>query len=130
MDAASAGHIAPQLIADRPLLRPGEVMELVPGMIITQHSGGGKANQYFLRGFNLDHGTDFETRLDGMPLNMPSHAHGQGYMDLNFMIPELIGGVEYSKGPYSAAQGDFATAGSADVQYVNTVRQARLAPAY
>ncbi len=124
-NAASAGHVTPQLIDDRPLLRPGEVMEYVPGMIITQHSGGGKANQYFLRGFNLDHGTDFETTLDGMPVNMPSHAHGQGYTDLNFMIPELIGGVDYLKGPYYAAQGDFATAGSANIQYVDEVRQPR-----
>jgi outer membrane receptor protein involved in Fe transport len=124
-NAASAGHVTPQLIDDRPLLRPGEVMEYVPGMIITQHSGGGKANQYFLRGFNLDHGTDFETTLDGMPVNMPSHAHGQGYTDLNFMIPELIGGIDYLKGPYDASQGDFATAGSASIQYANEIRQPR-----
>lgn len=124
-NAASAGHVTQQLIDDRPLLRPGEVMEYVPGMIVTQHSGGGKANQYFVRGFNLDHGTDFETTLDGMPVNMPSHAHGQGYTDLNFMIPELIGHIDYAKGPYDAAQGDFATAGSANIQYANRVRQTR-----
>ncbi len=124
-NAASAGHVTAQLIDDRPLLRPGEVMEYVPGMIITQHSGGGKANQYFLRGFNLDHGTDFETTLDGVPINMPSHAHGQGYTDLNFMIPELVGGIDYLKGPYYASQGDFATAGSANIEYVDDVRQPR-----
>lgn len=85
-DAASAGVITPQLIDDRPLLRPGEVLEYIPGMIVTQHSGAGKANQYFLRGFNLDHGTDFATYLAGMPVNMRTHAHGQGYTDLNFLI--------------------------------------------
>ncbi len=82
-DAASAGYITPQLIDDRPLLRPGEVLEYVPGMIVTQHSGAGKANQYFLRGFNLDHGTDFATYVAGMPVNMRTHAHGQGYTDLS-----------------------------------------------
>ncbi|TMA42974.1 MAG: Plug domain-containing protein, partial [Deltaproteobacteria bacterium] len=85
-DAASAGRITRQLVEDRPILRPGEVLELVPGLIITQHSGAGKANQYFLRGFNLDHGTDFLTTLDGMPVNLRTHAHGQGYTDLNFLL--------------------------------------------
>jgi outer membrane receptor protein involved in Fe transport len=116
-DAASAGYITPQLIDDRPLLRPGEVLEYVPGMIVTQHSGAGKANQYFLRGFNLDHGTDFATYLAGMPVNMRTHAHGQGYTDLNFMIPELVSRIDYYKGPYYASQGDFATAGAANIQY-------------
>jgi hypothetical protein len=74
----------------RPITREGELLETVPGMIVTQHSGDGKANQYFIRGFNLDHGTDFHTRLEGMPLNLPSHAHGQGYPDLNFLFPELV----------------------------------------
>ena len=101
-DAASSGYITPQLIDDRPLQRPGEVLEYVPGMIVTQHSGAGKANQYFLRGFNLDHGTDFATYLAGMPVNLRTHAHGQGYMDLNFMIPELVSRVDYYKGPYFA----------------------------
>jgi outer membrane receptor protein involved in Fe transport len=117
-DAASAGTATKQLIEDRPILRPGEVLELVPGLIITQHSGAGKANQYFLRGFNLDHGTDFATTLDGVPINMRSHAHGQGYTDLNFVIPELIGQMEYYKGPYFASKGDFASAGAADMHYV------------
>ena len=103
-DAASAGYITPQLIDDRPLLRPGEVLEYVPGMIVTQHSGAGKANQYFLRGFNLDHGTDFATSVAGMPVNMRTHAHGQGYTDLNFLIPELISRVDYYKGPYYASR--------------------------
>jgi outer membrane receptor protein involved in Fe transport len=120
-DAASAGFITPQLIDDRPLLRPGEVLEEIPGMIVTQHSGAGKANQYFLRGFNLDHGTDFATSVAGMPVNMRTHAHGQGYTDLNFMIPELVSRIDYYKGPYSAQQGDFATAGSANIHYAESL---------
>jgi outer membrane cobalamin receptor len=122
-DAASAGFITPQLIDDRPLLRPGEVLEYIPGMIVTQHSGAGKANQYFLRGFNLDHGTDFATTLDGMPVNMRTNAHGQGYTDLNFLIPELVARIDYYKGPYYAQQGDFATAGSADIHYAQSLPQ-------
>jgi outer membrane receptor protein involved in Fe transport len=124
--AASAGSYTHQLIEDRPLLRPGEIEELVPGLIVTQHSGAGKANQFLLRGFNLDHGTDFATSLDGVPMNLPSHAHGQGYDDLNPVIPELIGRVDYVKGPYSAAKGDFASAGAADLTYVNSLPQAHL----
>ena len=89
----------------RAVLRPGEVLEVVPGLIVTQHSGDGKANQYFLRGFNLDHGTDFATRVDGMPVNMPTHAHGQGYSDINFLIPELVEKVRYRKGTYFADAG-------------------------
>lgn len=120
-DAASAGTILPDLIAARPTLRPGEVLEFVPGMIVTQHSGDGKANQYFLRGFNLDHGTDFATFVNGLPVNMPTNAHGQGYSDLNFLIPELIDHIDYRKGPYFARNGDFASAGSADIAYRTSV---------
>src|SRR5438128_10397194 len=116
-DAASAGRITNQLVEDRPILRPGEVLELVPGLVITQHSGAGKANQYFLRGFNLDHGTDFLTTLDGMPVNLRTHAHGQGYTDLNFLVPELVQRVDYYKGPYFASKGDFASAGAVDIRY-------------
>ncbi len=88
-------------------------------MIVTQHSGSGKANQYFLRGFNLDHGTDLAISVDGVPVNMPSHAHGQGYADLNFLIPELVDRVDYKKGPYYADAGDFGSAGTFDVHYVS-----------
>jgi outer membrane receptor protein involved in Fe transport len=116
-DTASEGTVTAKQLANRPLLRPAEVMEVVPGMIVTQHSGGGKANQYFLRGFNLDHGSDFATHVMGMPINMVSHAHGQGYMDLNFLIPELVGTVKYKKGVYGAEDGDFATSGSARIDY-------------
>jgi hypothetical protein len=116
-DAASAGAIRSGLLKSRPALRPAEVLEFVPGMIVTQHSGDGKANQYFLRGFNLDHGTDFATRVGGLPVNMPSHGHGQGYTDLNFLIPELVERIDYRKGPYDARNGDFASAGSADIAY-------------
>ena len=117
-EAASQGVVSGERLSALPLLRPGEVLEMVPGLIVTQHAGDGKANQYFLRGFNLDHGTDFATSLDGMPLNMPSHAHGQGYTDLNFVIPELIDKVQYRKGPYSAEDGDFASAGAARISSV------------
>ncbi len=120
-DAASEGTIRAELLKSRPALRPGEVLEFVPGLIVTQHSGDGKANQYFLRGFNLDHGTDFATTVNGMPVNMPTHGHGQGYSDLNFLIPELVDRIEYRKGPYFARNGDFAAAGSADIAYRNTL---------
>ncbi|NBV55537.1 MAG: hypothetical protein EBR70_02960 [Verrucomicrobia bacterium] len=118
-DSATIGVTGAVQLGERPLLRPGEVLETVPGLIITQHAGGGKANQYFMRGFNLDHGTDFATFLDGVPLNMPSHGHGQGYADMNFVIPELIERVNYQKGPYYAQTGDFGTAGAA---YLETFR--------
>lgn len=118
-DAASAGLITASLIADRPLLRPGQLLEYVPGLVVTQHSGSGKANQYFLRGFNLDHGTDFATTVAGMPVNLRTHGHGQGYTDLNFVIPELISRVEYYKGPYYANVGDFGSAGGADMHYAD-----------
>jgi outer membrane receptor protein involved in Fe transport len=117
--SASQGAITAQQLDERPLMRTGEVLETVPGVVVTQHSGEGKANQYFLRGFNLDHGTDLEQTVAGMPVNMPSHAHGQGYSDLNFMIPELVTGVQFSKGPYYADQGDFATAGASNINYAN-----------
>ncbi len=116
-DAASQGTIRAELLESRPALRPGEVLEFVPGVIVTQHSGDGKANQYFLRGFNLDHGTDFATTVNGLPVNMPTHGHGQGYADLNFLIPELVDRIEYRKGPYFARNGDFSAAGSADIVY-------------
>ena len=120
-DAASEGVVRAEMLQSRPLLRPGEVLETVPGLVVTQHSGDGKANQYFLRGFNLDHGTDFATTVNGLPVNMPTHAHGQGYSDLNFLIPELVDRIEYRKGPYFAKNGDFAAAGSADIFYRQTV---------
>src|SRR5207253_75809 len=111
--SATQGAVTGRQIDQRPIRRAGEVLETVPGVIISQHSGEGKASQYYLRGFNLDHGTDFATAVAGMPVNMPSHAHGQGYSDLNFLIPELVSGVQFSKGPYFADRGDFATAGAA-----------------
>ncbi|MEO7050648.1 MAG: TonB-dependent receptor, partial [Rhodanobacter sp.] len=122
-DAASQGIILGQLLRDSPLLRPGEVLETIPGMVVTQHSGDGKANQYFLRGYNLDHGTDFATSVDGVPVNMPTNAHGQGYSDLNFLIPELVQQLDYRKGTYFAQNGDFSAAGSVDIQYRNQLQQ-------
>ncbi len=116
-EAASQGVIHAQQLQAGALLRPADVLEHIPGMVVTQHSGDGKANQYFLRGINLDHGSDFATTVNGVPVNMPSHAHGQGYSDLNFLIPELVQRVDYSKGPYFAEQGDFSSAGSANFVY-------------
>lgn len=116
-DSATQGTVGPEQLKKRPLLRPGELLETVPGLIVSQHSGAGKANQYYLRGFNLDHGTDFATWVLGMPVNMRTHAHGQGYTDLNFLIPELVSRLDYRKGSYSAAQGDFSSAGSAYLSY-------------
>ena len=120
-DSASEGAVERASYQSRPKLRPGDIVEAVPGVVATQHSGDGKANQYFLRGFNLDHGTDFAVTVDGMPVNMPSHGHGQGYADLNFLMPELVSGVRYRKGPYFAQSGDFSLAGSASLDYFSAL---------
>ena len=117
--AASEIRISGEQLNARPASRVGEILEAVPGLIVTQHSGEGKANQYFLRGFNLDHGTDLAITVDGMPVNMPSHGHGQGYADINFLIPELVQAVNVRKGPYFADQGDFASAGAVGIDYIN-----------
>ncbi len=116
-EAASVGTVYAHQLEHRPILRPAEVLETVPGMVVTQHSGGGKANQYFLRGFNLDHSTDFASHFEGAPVNMVSHGHGQGYTDLNFLIPEMIDRMNYKKGPYYASEGDFSSAGAASIVY-------------
>ena len=113
--SASEGRVSHEEILQRPILRPGDVLESVPGLVATQHSGSGKANQYFLRGFNLDHGTDFATSVDGMPVNMRSHGHGQGYTDLDFIIPELVEEIVYRKGSYYSDVGDFSGAGAARI---------------
>lgn len=111
--AASSGVVGYADFEDRPFSRVGELVEVIPGAVATQHSGEGKANQYFLRGFNLDHGTDFSAHVDGVPVNLRTHGHGQGYLDLNFVIPEIVERVDYRKGPYSPETGDFSSAGSA-----------------
>jgi len=119
--SASEGEIGPDELGAWPLLRTGDLMEFVPGMVATQHSGSGKANQYFLRGFNLDHGTDFATFVDDMPVNLRSHGHGQGYSDLNFVIPETVARLHYRKGPYYADVGDFSSAGTAAFSIADTL---------
>src|SRR5687767_5326196 len=119
--AGSEGAITAAQLAVRPVNRATEVLETVPGMIISQHSGEGKANQYYLRGFNLDHGFDFAQTIAGIPVNMPTHAHAQGYADSNFLIPELVSGVQFRKGPYYAENGDFSSAGSANINYFNSL---------
>jgi len=118
-DSASSGTVGARDLANRTVYRPGELLEATPGLIASQHSGEGKANQFYLRGFNLDHGTDLATWVDGMPVNQRSHAHGQGWTDLNFLIPELVTRLDYRKGPYSALDGDFSSAGKASLSYAN-----------
>jgi len=113
--AASEGALAGADLTVRPFLRTAELLELVPGLMITQHSGSGKANQYFLRGFNLDHGTDFGLTIDGVPMNFRTHGHGPGYLDINGLIPEVVSRVDYRKGPYRADVGDFNLVGGAQV---------------
>jgi hypothetical protein len=122
-DSATQGTVGAAEIQDRPILRSGEILETIPGVIITQHAGGGKANQYFLRGFNLDHGTDFAIFLDGMPLNLPSHAHGEGYADMNTVIPEFVQRLDYEKGPYYADVGNYGSAGAAHLEFFKTLPQ-------
>ena len=121
--AASEGTVGYRDFEHRPWSRVGELAETVPGLLATQHSGTGKANQYFLRGFNLDHGTDLAGHVDGAPVNMRSHGHGQGYLDLNFLIPEMIERIDYAKGPYRADGGDFGAAGT-----LRFVTRSRIAP--
>jgi hydrogenase/urease accessory protein HupE len=116
-DSASQGNVGQEQIKYRPINRPGEILETIPGLIASQHSGEGKANQYYLRGFNLDHGTDFLTQIEGVPVNMLSHSHGQGWTDTNFLIPELIQTISYKKGNYYPENGDFSSTGSANIQY-------------
>jgi len=122
-ESGTQGTVGATEIQDRPILRSGEVLEAVPGLIITQHAGGGKANQYFLRGFNLDHGTDIAIFLDNMPLNLPSHAHGEGYSDMNIVIPEFVKRVDFEKGPYYANVGNFSSAANAHVEFAKTLPQ-------
>lgn len=120
-DSANAGVVTRQQLAARTVYRPGELLEATPGLIVSQHSGEGKANQFYLRGFNLDHGTDLRTTVDGMLVNQRSHAHGQGWTDLNFLIPELADRLDYRKGPYHVDEGDFAAAGALAVRYAQTL---------
>ncbi|MGE3706542.1 MAG: TonB-dependent receptor, partial [Vicinamibacterales bacterium] len=117
--AGSQGAITAEQLENRPIMRPGEVLESVPGLIVSQHSGEGKANQYYVRGFNLDHGTDFSTTVAGVPVNTPTGAHAHGYTDTSFLIPELVSGVQFKKGPYYADEGDFSAAGAANINYAN-----------
>jgi hypothetical protein len=121
--SSSQGAVTAAQLETRPIMRAGEVLETVPGLVISQHSGEGKANQYYLRGFNLDHGTDFSTSVAGIPVNTPTGAHAHGYADISFLIPELVSGVQFKKGPYFADEGDFSAAGAASINYVNFLEQ-------
>jgi outer membrane receptor protein involved in Fe transport len=119
-EAASEGTVGGADLLVRPMLRVAELLEAVPGLVAVQHSGSGKANQYFLRGFNLDHGFDFTTYVDGVPWNLRSHGHGQGYLDVNGLLPEVVERIDYRKGPYRADVGDFAMAGSS---FITTIER-------
>ena len=121
-DTSSQGAITRQELQQRPVYRVGQLLETIPGLTVTSHSGEGKANQYLLRGFNLDHGTDLASFVDGVPVNQRTHAHGQGYTDVNFLIPELAAGIAFSKGPYFASEGDFASVGADRLRFVDTLR--------
>ncbi len=120
-NSASEQHRSAERIIQQPYARPGEFLEATPGLIVTQHSGESKANQYFLRGFNLDHGTDLAITVDGMPVNMRTHGHGQGYADVSFLIPELIASMRIRKGPYFADEGDFSSAGALHIDTIDTL---------
>jgi hypothetical protein len=122
-DSASVGTVTQKQLEARTVYRPGELLEATPGLVVSQHSGEGKANQFYLRGFNLDHGTDLRTSVDGMLVNQRSHAHGQGWTDLNFLIPELATGLRYKKGPYDASEGDFASAGAVEIRYADSLER-------
>jgi outer membrane receptor protein involved in Fe transport len=115
MSAASSSVVRDRDFLLRPHARPADILQVTPGLYVAQHAGGGKANQYFLRGFDGDHGTDIALSVDGVPVNMVSHGHGQGYADLNWLIPEVAQRIEVFKGPYFAQYGDFATAGAINV---------------
>src|SRR5579871_6469706 len=117
--SASQGVVDNTELQLTPTFRPGQLLETVPGLTVTAHSGEGKANQYMLRGYNLDHGTDIGIWVDGMPVNEPTHAHGQGYADVNFLIPELTQRETYTEGPYYADQGDFSSVGSVHMTYAD-----------
>ena len=125
--ASSEGAVGGADLSVRPLLRVAELLEVVPGLIAAQHSGSGKANQYFLRGFNLDHGTDFTTYIDDVPMNLRTHGHGQGYLDLNGLIPEVVERVDYRKGPYRADVGDFSLAGASFMSTIEKLKAPFLA---
>ncbi|MYN05521.1 TonB-dependent receptor [Pseudoduganella sp. DS3] len=122
-DSAGMGSVSRRQLEARTIYRPGELLEATPGLVASQHSGEGKANQFYLRGFNLDHGTDLRTTVDGMPVNQRSHAHGQGWTDLNFIIPELVARLDYNKGPYNASTGDFSSAGATAIHYSSRLAQ-------
>jgi hypothetical protein len=120
-DTASQGSVTQEELGLRPAYRVGQLLETVPGLVVTVHSGEGKANQYLARGFNLDHGTDLANFVDDMPINRPTNTHGQGYSDLNFLMPELMSGLDYTKGPYHAEVGDFGSVASSHVRLANEI---------
>ncbi|YCM43703.1 TonB-dependent receptor plug domain-containing protein [Verrucomicrobiaceae bacterium 227] len=128
--SANEGRANNEELSKRPTVRRGELLEVIPGVIVTQHAGGGKANQYFVRGYNLDHGTDFHVGLDGMPANYRTHSHGQGYADINFIVPEFVDHLSYFKGPFNTSYGDLSTAGGAEYELYNRLPEGILSLTY
>ena len=122
-NAATEGTVGGADLLIRPMVKTAELLEAMPGMVAVQHSGSGKANQYFLRGFNVDHGTDYSAHLDGVTLNLRSHGHGQGYLDVNGLIPEIVDGIDYRKGPYRADIGDFSLAGASFIRTIDRLER-------
>ena len=121
-ETASQGSVTQKEVELRPIYRPGQLLETTPGLVVTAHSGEGKANQYLIRGFNLDHGTDIANFVDDMPVNRPSNAHGQGYSDVNFLLPQMAAGLDFTKGPYYASVGDFGAVASTHVKMANDLQ--------
>ncbi|MDB4537750.1 TonB-dependent receptor plug domain-containing protein, partial [Akkermansiaceae bacterium] len=128
--SANEGRANNEELSKRPTVRRGELLEVIPGVIVTQHAGGGKANQYFVRGYNLDHGTDFHVGLDGMPANYRTHSHGQGYADINFIVPEFVDHLTYFKGPFKTTYGDLSTAGGAEYELYDRLPEGILSLTY
>ncbi len=120
-ESASSVHLDQRDLQFRSRTQVSDILRQVPGLMVSQHAGGGKSDQYFIRGFDADHGTDIAIYADGVPVNMPSHAHGQGYADTHFLIPETINSVDVHKGPYSARFGDFYTAGAMELTTIDQI---------
>src|SRR5207237_643362 len=120
-ESASSVHIDRDQLRYRSRTQPSDVLRQIPGLVVSQHAGGGKSDQYFIRGFDADHGTDIAIFADGVPVNLVSHGHGQGYADTHWLIPETIESVDMHKGPYAARYGDFATAGALELKTIDNI---------
>ncbi|HWU88574.1 MAG TPA: TonB-dependent receptor plug domain-containing protein, partial [Kofleriaceae bacterium] len=120
-ESASSVHLDAGKLRFRPRTQPSDLLRQVPGLVVSQHAGGGKSDQYFIRGFDADHGTDLAIFADGIPVNLSSHGHGQGYADTHWMIPETVETVDVHKGPYAARYGDYYTAGALELKTIDRI---------